>query len=89
MEAALLFPKDDGAYHKLEDTDAALRTLTTALLHAEESLRDGHALFGPDTGGNYDDMAFALPATPGTLTERKRAAAASLLGNAALVWEQA
>ena len=89
VEAALLFPKQDGAYHPLGNTKAALSTLTTALLRAETSLRDGHALFGPDTGGKYDAMAFALPASPGALTDRKREAAAKQLGDVALIWEQA
>jgi RecB family exonuclease len=89
VEAALLFPKGDGAYNPLADTAAALRTLAAALLRAEASLRDGNALFGPDTGGEYDDLAFALPAGPGALTGRKREAAASQLGDAALIWEEA
>ncbi len=89
VEAALLFPKQTGAYHPLADTKAALTTLTAALLRAERSLRDGHALFGPDTGGSYDDMAFALPASPGALTERKREAARKQLGDVATIWEEA
>ena len=89
VEAALLFPRNDGAYHPLVDTEAALTTLTTALLRAEASLRDGHALFGPDTGGAYDDLPFALPASPGALTESKRAEAARQMGDAALIWEEA
>lgn len=88
VEAALLFPKGDGAYYPLADTKIALATLTTALLRAETSLRDGRALFGPDTGVGYDDLAFALPASPGALTERKRAEAAKELGDAALIWEE-
>ena len=36
----------------------------------------GNALIGPDTGGNYDDLAFALPANAGaTYCKRKLAAA--------------
>ena len=89
VEAALLFPKDDGAYHPLPDTKVALTTLTAALLRAEASLRDGRALFGPDTGSGYDDLLFALPASPGALTKRKRAEAAKQLGDAALIWEEA
>ena len=85
VEAALLYPSGDGAYRPLQDTKAALTTLTTALLRAEASLRGGNALFGPDTGGGYDNLAFALPASPGALTERKRAEAAARLGDAALI----
>ncbi len=89
VEAALLFPKQDGAYHPLGDTEAALATLTAALLRAESSLRKGNALFGPDTGGDYDALAFALPASPGALTGRKREAARTQLGDVALIWEEA
>ena len=89
VEAALLYLSGDGAYRPLKDTKAALKTLTTALLRAEASLRGGNALFGPDTGSDYDDLAFALPASPGSQTERKRADAAARLGDAALIWDEA
>ena len=88
VEAALLFPLGEGAYHPLPDAEAALETLTQALLVARESLLAGRALPGRDTGGDYDVMAFALPASPGAMTERKREAAEALLGDAALIWEQ-
>lgn len=89
VEAALLFPRDGGLYLPLADTAGALTTLTTALLRACESLRGGNALLGPDTGGGFDALAFALPASPGALTERKREAAGAQLGDAALIWEEA
>ena len=89
VEAALLFPRDEGLYVPLADTAGALATLTTGLLRACDSLRGGNALFGPDTGGDYDDLAFALPAGPGALTERKREAARERLGDVALIWEEA
>jgi hypothetical protein len=90
VEAALLYPRgEDAAYHALEDTNAALETLTDALLLARDSLRSGLALPGPDTGGAWDDLAFALPSGPGTLIDRKKDGAKALLGDAALIWEQA
>lgn len=89
VEAALLFPRGDGAYHALPDTQAALDTLTAALMKAHASLLAGRALIGPDTGGGYDDLAFALPASPGAMTERKRDAAGILLGPAASIWDHA
>ena len=46
------------------------------------------ALLGPDTGGAYDDLAFALPANAGaTYCKRKIVAATERLGDAAQVWE--
>ena len=43
---------------------------------------------GPDTGGTYDDLAFALPANAGaTYCKRKLSAATELFGDAAQVWE--
>jgi hypothetical protein len=89
VEAALLFPLENGAYHPLADTRTALATLTAALLRACDSLRAGRALPGPDTAGSYDDLVFALPASPGSLTERKKADARERLGDAALIWEEA
>ena len=89
VEAALLFPRGDGAYHALPDTQAALDTLTAALMDARASLLAGRALIGPDTGDSYDDLAFALPASPGAMTERKRDAARILLGPAACIWDHA
>ena len=88
VEAALLFPrKDPPDYHKLADTEAALTTLTSALLLARDSLLAGHALPGADAGDTYDDLVFALPASPEPMLARKREAAAVLLGDAALIWE--
>lgn len=89
VEAALLFPREGGLYLPLADTAGALAMLTTALLRACDSLLGGNALLGPDTGGTYDALAFALPASPGALTERKREAARLRLGDAALIWEEA
>jgi hypothetical protein len=90
VEAALLYPRgEEAAYYPLKDTGTALETLRDALNAAVASLRAGRALPGPDTGGDWDDLAFALPAGPGALIDRKREAARTMLGNAALIWEQA
>ena len=41
-----------------------------------------------DTGGDYDDLAFALPANASaTYCKRKMPAATERLGEAAQVWE--
>ena len=87
VEAALLFPRRDGAYHPLEDTRAALQTLTNALLVARDSLRAGRAVPGVDAGDERDVFRFALPASPGAMTARKQANARTMLGDAALIWE--
>lgn len=73
---------------QLADPEATLGELTGYLQSASASLSAGHALIGPDTGGTYDDLAFALPANAGaTYCKRKTTAATDLLGHAALVWE--
>ena len=52
------------------------------------ALSGGAALPGPDTGGDYDDLAFALPANASaTYCKRKMPAAAERLGEVAQVWE--
>lgn len=87
VEASLLFPRGDGACHSLADTAGTLQTLTAALNFSCASLRAGCALPGPDTGGNYDDLVFALPAGPGSALGRKKDAARDRLGDAAAIWE--
>ena len=55
---------------------------------ARANLQAGNALLGPDTGGTYDDLAFALPANAGaTYCKRKMLAATEAFGDAAIVWE--
>ena len=89
VEAALLYPRSETPYFPLPDPDGALTTLVSALNHSLAALTAGLALPGPDTGGSYDDLAFALPAQQGSVFERKREAAAVLLGPAAEIWEAA
>jgi PD-(D/E)XK nuclease superfamily len=87
VEAALLYPREGGGYHPLANRTAVLSTLTNALLLARASLVAGHALPGPDTGGQHDPFRFVLPAAPGSLAERKEEAARVMLGEAAAIWE--
>ena len=68
--------------------EAVLTEITGYLRAARTSLAGGAALPGPDTGGDYDDLAFALPANAGaTYCKRKMPAAAEWLGEVAQVWE--
>ena len=73
------------------DPNSAKPTLTEItgyLRAARANLQSGQALIGPDTGGAYDDLAFALPANAGaTYCKRKLPAATEAFGDAALVWE--
>lgn len=87
VEAALLYPRGQDAYHPLPDPKATLADLTTALQAAATNLRAGRALPGPDTGGAFDELAFALPAREGGRLERKLVQARALLGDAAAIWE--
>jgi RecB family exonuclease len=88
VEAALLYPRDAASgYRPLEDTSGVLRSLTEALLIARDNMRAGLALSGPDTGGDYDGLRFALPASPGAMIDRKRSSAKVLLGHAAVIWD--
>jgi len=87
VEAMLLFPRGDGGCFPLSDAKATLKALTMALECAWAGLKDGRALPGPDTGGRYDDLTFALPAGPNPIAGRKAEKARELLGDAALIWE--
>lgn len=87
IRASLLYPRDQ-VDRPLEDPGATLTEITRYLQAACTSLRAGNALIGPDGGGAYDDLAFALPANAGVAyCKRKLAAATELFGAAALVWE--
>jgi hypothetical protein len=87
VEAALLYPRGEDAYYPLPNPKTTLDDLKTALQFAVASLRAGRALPGPDTGGDYDDLAFALPAREGARLDRKLVQARALLGEAATIWE--
>ena len=89
VSASLLYPRDELDL-RLDDPDAALRTLTGHLQAARASLASGDAVMGEDTGNAYDDLAFALPANAGAIYRpRKDAAATARLGDAAQVWDAA
>jgi hypothetical protein len=73
---------------RLSNPDAAMAQLSAYLRLARESLVAGNSLMGPDTGGIYDDLAFALPANAGaSYCRRKLLAVNERLGEATLVWE--
>jgi hypothetical protein len=87
ISASLLFPRDEVDL-RLEDPEGTLADAARYLRAAHASLLAGSAVLGADTGGTYDDLAFALPANAGaTYCKRKIAAATESLGDAAQVWE--
>ncbi|RUZ76248.1 PD-(D/E)XK nuclease family protein [Mesorhizobium sp. M7A.F.Ca.US.006.01.1.1] len=87
ISASLLYPREPVDL-QLDDPEAVLAEITGYLSAARTSLAGGAALQGPDTGGDYDDLAFALPANASaTYYKRKMAAATERLGEVAQVWE--
>lgn len=87
ISASLLFPRDEVDL-RLEDPEGTLADVAGYLRAAHASLLAGSAVLGADTGGTYDDLAFALPANAGaTYCKRKITAATERLGDAAQVWE--
>jgi hypothetical protein len=87
ISASLLYPREPVDL-QLDDPEAVLAEITGYLSAARTSLAGGAALQGPDTGGDYDDLAFALPANASaTYCKRKMPAAAERLGEVAQVWE--
>lgn len=87
IDAALLYPRDTEARH-LDAPADVLEELAQHLRAARASLLAGRALIGPDNGGDYDDLSFALPANaPNGYCPRKIEPARATLGDAALVWE--
>lgn len=87
ISASLLYPRELVDL-QLDDPEAVLTEITGYLRAARTSLSGGAALPGPDTGGDYDDLAFALPANASaTYCKRKLPAATERLGEVAQVWE--
>ena len=85
VEAGLLHLRGDApSYRPLKD--GALDTLAGALVAAVDNLERGGAVPGPDAGGVEDALRFALGVRSGPVLERKKAAAARLLGDAAAIW---
>jgi len=87
ITASLLYPREQIDL-RLDDPDATLAQISEYLQSARASLGAGNSLMGPDTGGAYDDLAFALPANAAaSYCKRKLAAVNERLGDAVLVWE--
>lgn len=87
ISASLLYPREPLDL-QLDDPESVLSDITGYLLAARTALASGAALPGPDTGGDYDDLAFALPANAeATYCKRKHPAATERLGDLAHVWE--
>jgi hypothetical protein len=73
---------------RLENPEATLVEIADYLSAARKSLSSGTGVIGPDSGGAYDDLAFALPANAGAAyCNRKISLATQRLGAAAKVWE--
>jgi hypothetical protein len=87
ISASLLYLRA-GVDLRLSDPDTTLIEVAAHLQAARANLLSGGAVIGIDTGGTYDDFAFALPANASaTYCKRKIAAATARLGAAAQVWE--
>ena len=87
IAASLLYVREDWDL-RLEDPDAALVALTEYLRTARASLASGGSVMGKDTGGDRDDLAFALPANAAAVYRvRKEFAANQRLGDATCVWD--
>ena len=87
IAASLLYTREDRDL-RLDDPDAALRTLIGHLQAARASLASGGAVMGRDTGGDRDDLACALPANAAAVYRvRKEDAANERLGDATRVWD--
>ncbi len=86
VSASLLYLRDL-ADLRLETPEATLAALVEYLRLARDNLASGGAVMGPDTGDDYDDLAFALPANPKAIyRRRKELAATERIGEAARVW---
>ncbi|AYG68165.1 PD-(D/E)XK nuclease family protein [Rhizobium sp. CCGE531] len=87
ISASLLYPRE-AIDLQLDDPEATLTEIVQHLRAARSAFASGAALPGPDTGSDYDDLAFALPANASaTYCKRKQSAATQRLGEVALVWE--
>ena len=87
ISASLLYPREPLDL-QLDEPDIVLAEIKAYLRAARTALASGAALPGPDTGGDYDDLAFALPANAGaTYCKRKQAASTERLSEVAPIWE--
>jgi hypothetical protein len=89
VEAALLYPiaeDNEEALYPLSDVDAVLARLATAINHAQRNITSGLLLPGIDADNQFNDFAFAFPASPSYLL-RKMPLAHERLGDTAAIWE--
>jgi hypothetical protein len=87
VEASLNYPRDGTVLH-LDRPEVVLETVRNHLTNARLSLIAGRMAPGPDTGNDYNDLAFALPANASkAYCRRKEPAVGKLLGPAASVWD--
>jgi hypothetical protein len=87
VDASLLYPRACLVL-PMKSPDATLDALKGHLAAAREVLAHGRAVAGPDTSGEYNDLAFALPANaPKNYCRRKEVGIAAILGPATAVWE--
>lgn len=87
ISASLLYPKEPLDL-QLDDPEGALADISEYLKAARSALVNGSALPGPDTCGEYDDLAFALPANArATYCKRKQEASIEALSGVAPIWE--
>jgi hypothetical protein len=90
VEAALLYPgADEGeqALFPLCDVDSVLDRLAAAIKLARDKVISGAALPGVDASDQFNDFAFAFPASPVYLP-RKMPLAKKQLGDAATIWDE-
>jgi hypothetical protein len=89
INASLLYLRDEVVL-RLDNPETSLTEIAGHLRAARANLLSGGGVPGVDTGGRYDDLAFALPANAGAAyCKRKIGAATERLGAAAQVWEAA
>ncbi len=86
VAASLLYLRDVED-RRLEDPDTTLEQLAQYLRAARDNLAGGGCTLGADTGDQYDNLLFALPANADAVyCERKAEAAGETLGVATDVW---
>ncbi len=86
VNVSLFYPRAD-LDMRLEDPEATLAEITTYLRAARASLAGGGAIPGPDTAGEYDDFALALPANArATYRRRKEPAVLTRLADLVPLW---
>jgi hypothetical protein len=90
VETALLYPgvaEGDQVLFPLKDVDTVLDRLADAVMLARRSLLSGAALPDVDANDQFNDFAFAYPASPIYLP-RKMPSAKEQLGEAAKIWDE-